>query len=74
MKNELKINRLIEYQVVFDTYNEEGVAREEDRFTADEYEVMDSHGRRIRFKRTGNVIREYFICPRMIIGTPVEEE
>lgn len=54
MNNELKINRLLEYEVKYMVKGENLT----DIFTADDY-IYDQSTARYLFKRTGNILREY---------------
>lgn len=64
MSNELKINRLLEYEVDLDN----DLA---DRFTADSHSFNPTSNM-FEFYRTGNTIREYRYVNKIVIK-PVEE-
>ena len=72
MKNEVAIKPLRQYEV--HTYQWNGLDNQAnvETFTADDYEVVDNM--RVRFMRTGNLIREYFNLPTKVIVTPAADE
>jgi hypothetical protein len=70
MKNELQIKPLMQYEVQRVEWQQGRDERVTDVFTAEEYEVVDNC--RVRFKRTGNIVREYFAMPVQIIVTPAD--
>ena len=72
MDNELVIKPLIEYELTFIEYGNDGPENRIDRFTAESYDVV-TDPRSIRFMRTGNIVREYFVLPEKIVATPVVE-
>lgn len=72
MKNEVRIKPLLQYEVHYRTFEENGrETLQIDTFSADE---MDPNPGMTVFYRTGNQIRVYFTKLEKVIISPVDAE
>jgi hypothetical protein len=72
MKNEVRIKPLLQYEVHYRTFEENGrESLQIDTFTADE---MGADPAMTTFYRTGNAIRVYFVKLEKVVISPVDAE